>query len=191
MRATHLDHALTEFGIDVQGKRCPDLGCTIGGLTDVLLQRGAASVIAVDTGYGTLTWTRRQDDRVDVRERTNVPHAPPPEGGVDLVVVDLGWTPQRRAMPAAIDWLACNGDIVTLAKPHYELDNAGRRIDLKKGAIEDDTTDTLVTAAALTMADLGLHVVARTWSLIRGGKSSRGGRKGNLEALLHVRRDTA
>ncbi len=186
-----LDHALTEFGINVEHKRCADLGCNIGGFTDVLLQRGAASVIAVDTGYGTLAWTLRQDDRVDVRERTNALHAPPPDGGVNLVVVDLGWTPQRRAIPAALQWLSLEGDIVTLVKPHYELDEAGRQRHLKKGAIEDDTADAIVTSAALAMADFGLHVVARTWSPIRGGKSSRGGRKGNLEALLHLRRDTA
>ena len=186
-----LDHALTEFGISVEDKRCADLGCNIGGFTDVLLQRGAASVIAVDTGYGTLAWTLRQDDRVDVRERTNALHAPPPDGGVDLIVVDLGWTPQRRAMPVALDWLSPGGDIVTLVKPHYELDEAGRQMHLKKGAIEDDTADALVTSTALAMADFGLHVVARTWSPIRGGKSSRGGRKGNLEPLLHLRRDTA
>jgi len=186
-----LDHALAEFGIDVHDKRCADLGCNIGGFTDVLLQRGATSVIALDTGYGTLAWTLRQDDRVDVRERTNALHVPPPEDGVDLVVVDLGWTPQRRAIPAAMAWLTAGGDIVTLVKPHYELDEPGRRTHLRNGVLDDETADTVVTAAALAMADLGLRVVARTWSPIRGGKSSRGGRKGNLEALLHLRRDTA
>jgi 23S rRNA (cytidine1920-2'-O)/16S rRNA (cytidine1409-2'-O)-methyltransferase len=186
-----LDHALTTFNIDVAGMSCADLGCNVGGFTDVLLQRGAASVIAVDTGYGTLAWTLRQDDRVDVRERTNALHAPPPDGGVDLVVIDLGWTPQRRAIPAALNWLADGGEIVTLIKPHYELDEQSRRTHLKKGALEDDTADAVVTSSVLAMADFGLQVVGRTWSPLRGGKSARGGRKGNLEALLHLRRDTA
>lgn len=186
-----LDHALNEFGIDAAGLRCADLGCNVGGFTDVLLQRGAASVIAIDTGYGTLAWTLRQDDRVEVRERTNALHADPPEGGVDLVVVDLGWTPQRKAMPAATRWLAPGGAIVTLVKPHYELDEHARRTRLKKGVLDDDSADEVVTATAAAMSDLGLLVKGRIWSPIRGSKSSRGGRKGNLEALLHLHADTA
>lgn len=182
-----LDHALTEFNIDVQGLRCADLGCNVGGFTDVLLQRGAASVIAVDTGYGTLAWTLRNDDRVEVRERTNALHADPPQEGVDLVVVDLGWTPQRKAMPAAVPWLVSGGSIVTLVKPHYELDESQRRSMLKNGVLDDADADAVVMAATQAMPSMGLVVEGRIWSPIRGGKSSRGGRKGNLEALLHVR----
>ena len=64
---------------------CADLGCNVGGFTDCLLRNGAASVIAIDTGYGVLAWRLRNDDRVDVRERTNALHAEPPSDGVDLV----------------------------------------------------------------------------------------------------------
>ncbi|MCH2135034.1 MAG: hypothetical protein MK101_00465 [Phycisphaerales bacterium] len=186
-----LDHALNEFDLDVTDRRCADLGCNIGGFTDVLLQRGAASVIAVDTGYGTLAWTLRQDDRVDVRERTNALHTEPPDGGVDFVAVDLGWTPQHRAIPAAIQWLAPGADIVTLVKPHYELDESQRRSHLKQGALDDEMADMIVTKTAAEMAGLGLQVMGRTWSPIRGSKSSKGGRLGNREALLHLRAKTA
>jgi 23S rRNA (cytidine1920-2'-O)/16S rRNA (cytidine1409-2'-O)-methyltransferase len=186
-----LDHALETFGIDVQGKRCADLGCNVGGFTQVLLLRGAASVIAVDTGYGTLDWTLRNDARVEVRERTNALHAEPPSGGVDLVVIDLGWTPQRKAIPAALAWLAPGAAIVTLVKPHYELDETARRTHLKQGVLDDEMADAVVTETAAAMASMGLRVEGRTWSPIRGVKSSRGGRKGNLEALLYLRLQAA
>ena len=115
-----LDAALEAFGMDVTGLTCADFGCNVGGFTDCLLQRGAAKVIAVDTGYGTLAWTLRKDNRVVVMERTNALHAPPPEP-VDLVVSDVAWTPQRLIVPAAMKWLAPGGRIVSLLKPHYEL----------------------------------------------------------------------
>ena len=116
-----LAHALDEFQLNVTGLRCADFGCNVGGFTDCMLQRGAAHVIAIDTGYGTLAWKLRQDPRVETRERTNALHAVPPVGGVDLVVVDLAWTPQRLAIPVALTWLAPGGRIVSLVKPHQPL----------------------------------------------------------------------
>ena len=83
-----LRHALDEFAVDPRGLTCADLGCNVGGFTDCLLQAGAARVVAVDTGYGALAWKLRTDPRVVVMERTNALHASPPEGGVDLVVID-------------------------------------------------------------------------------------------------------
>ena len=96
-----LDHALDAFGFEVSGLRCADFGCNVGGFTDCLLQRGAERVVAIDTGYGVLAWKLRNDDRVEVRERTNALHADPPDEPLDLVVIDLAWTPQRLALPAA------------------------------------------------------------------------------------------
>ena len=123
-----LDHALREFQLDVTGFVCADFGCNVGGFTDCLLQRGAAKVFAIDTGYGALAWTLRNDARVVVMERTNALHAPPPQDVlVDLVVIDLAWTPQRLAIPAALRWLKPDARIVTLVKPHYELDDAEKR----------------------------------------------------------------
>ena len=112
-----LRHALDAFRIDVSGLECADLGCSTGGFTDCLLQCGAKSVVAVDTAYGQLAWKLRKDPHVIVRERENALHAPPPSGGVDLVVVDLGWTPQKLLIPAALKWLRPGGKIITLIKP--------------------------------------------------------------------------
>ena len=116
-----LRHALQAFSLPVTGLTCADFGCNAGGFTDVLLRAGAAKVFAVDTGYGTLAWRPRSDPRVVTMERTNALHADRPEGGVDLVVFDLAWTPQRLAVPAALRWLRPGGRIVSLVKPHYEL----------------------------------------------------------------------
>jgi len=116
-----LDAALDAFGLDARGLICADFGCNVGGFTDCLLRRGAARVYAVDTGYGELAWTLRKDPRVVVLERTNALHAVPPEP-VDLVVIDVAWTPQAMIVPAAMKWLRPGGRIVSLLKPHYELE---------------------------------------------------------------------
>ena len=117
--------AIDHFGLDVTGYVCADLGCSVGGFTDVLLQRGAAKVHAVDTAYGQLAWKLRNDPRVVVMERQNALHAEA-QPQCDLVVVDLGWTKQDRAVPAAARWLKPDGGaILTLIKPHYEAAATG------------------------------------------------------------------
>jgi len=107
-----LRHALDAFTThtDPTGLWCADLGCSTGGFTDCLLQAGAERVFAVDTAYGELAWKLRQDDRVTVLERSNALHVDVPaevndRGGVDLIVIDLGWTPQSKAIPAALRWI--------------------------------------------------------------------------------------
>ena len=87
-----LEGALEAFEVDVVGCVAADLGASVGGFTDCLLQRGAARVYAVDTGYGVLGWKLRQDRRVVVLERKNALHVTLPEP-LDLVVVDVGWDP--------------------------------------------------------------------------------------------------
>ena len=111
--------------VGIAGKTCCDLGCSVGGFVDVWLQRGAAKVYAVDTAYGTLAWKLRQDERVVVMERQNALHVALPEK-VDLVSLDLGWTKQDKAIPAALSVLQDHADarIVTLIKPHYEKPHA-------------------------------------------------------------------
>jgi 23S rRNA (cytidine1920-2'-O)/16S rRNA (cytidine1409-2'-O)-methyltransferase len=114
-----LQAALEAFKIDVGGLVCADLGSNIGGFVDCLLQNGAAKVYSVDTSYGTLAWKLRQDPRVVVMERTNALYVSLPEQ-VDLVTVDVGWTPQRLILPNAVKMLKPGGRIVTLIKPQYE-----------------------------------------------------------------------
>jgi 23S rRNA (cytidine1920-2'-O)/16S rRNA (cytidine1409-2'-O)-methyltransferase len=181
-------HALEAFALDVTGLRCADFGCNVGGFTDCLLQRGAAHVTAIDTGYGSLAWKLRQDPRVEVRERTNALHAEPPAGGVDLVVVDLAWTPQRLAVPAALRWLAPGGRIVTLVKPHYEL-LEGEKAWLDRGFLPHDRVPGVVARVEAAMPSLGARVAGSAQSPLVGGKTSRkAGVPGNVEWLVMLER---
>ncbi|MEA2707659.1 MAG: rRNA (cytidine1920-2-O)/16S rRNA (cytidine1409-2-O)-methyltransferase, partial [Phycisphaerales bacterium] len=110
-----LDRALAHFQLDVTGRTCADLGSNTGGFVDVLLQRGAAKVYAIDTGYGALDWKLRKDPRVVVMERTNAMHVTLPEK-VDVVTIDVAWTKQKHILPPARALLAEGGFCVTLIK---------------------------------------------------------------------------
>ena len=178
-----LEHALEEFRLDVTGLRCADFGCNVGGFTDCLLQRGAKHVTAIDTGYGALAWKLRQDPRVETRERTNALHAEAPAGGVDLVVLDLAWTPQRLAIPAALKWLAPGGRIITLIKPHYEL-REEEKAWLDRGFLPHERVPGVVTRVEAEMPALGAKVMGSTQSPLVGGKTSKkAGVPGNIEWL--------
>lgn len=178
-----LDHALTTFDVDVTGLSCADFGCNVGGFTDCLLQRSAAKVYAIDTGYGVLDYRLRSDDRVVVMERTNALHADPPRQ-VDLVVIDLAWTPQRYAIPAALRWLKPGGRIVTLIKPHYELTEAERKEHLRDGRLDPAMAEHVMQRVVDEIPDHGdsetrlVRVTHQTISPITGGKSSRKARRG-------------
>jgi 23S rRNA (cytidine1920-2'-O)/16S rRNA (cytidine1409-2'-O)-methyltransferase len=160
-----LDAALEAFGVDVAALTCADFGCNVGGFTDCLLQRGAARVIAVDTGYGALAWKLRKDDRVVVMERTNALHADPPEP-VDLLVSDVAWTPQRLIVPAAMKWLTPGGRIVSLLKPHYEL------AKLQRGKPRGPLTDAQIADVCCTvceqLTEVGCDVRAMMRSVLKG-----------------------
>src|SRR5690606_10479643 len=166
-----------------------DFGCNVGGFTDCLLQAGAAKVYAIDTGYGELAWTLRNDPRVIVMERTNALRAEPPapEDRVDLVVIDMGWTPQAKAIPAALRWLkpgpGATGRIITLIKPHYELGPDEKGL-LDRGVLPDDVAERIARRTAEAMPDLGARLLGLTQSPIRGGKGK--GRAGNLEWLALI-----
>lgn len=183
--AIKLAHALDTFGIDPRDKACADLGCNVGGFTDCLLRRGAASVCAVDTGYGTLDWRLRNDPRVTVMERTNALHLKEKLGDAcfDLVVIDLGWTPQRLAVPAALAVLRVGGAILSLLKPHYEVLPEEMDSLLRHGVLTDADAQRVVERVVAGMPELGFEVAGVTQSPIRGGKSSRRG-EGNVEYLM-------
>ncbi len=179
-----LEHALDTFCIDPAGRVCADFGCNVGGFTDCLLSRGAAHVFAIDTGYGELAWKLRNDDRVAVHERTNVLHIDPPaEQRPSLVVIDLGWTPQRRCLPAASAWLDRDlpGSVVTLIKPHYEASHFGIE---HRGILDDKIAESVMRRVIEEIGEIGFRVLGETCSPIRGGKGK--GKAGNIEFLAHV-----
>ena len=181
-----LDHALNAFKLDVSGFRCADFGCSTGGFTDCLLQRDAAHVFAVDTGYGVLDWKLRQDERVEVMERSNVMHASCPGDPVDLIVIDVGWTPQSKVLPVAAEWLADGGQVISLIKPHYEV--SARTPGQARARLEDPQAIEAFQDTLERMPEWGWEVVAHTPSPIRGAKSGKGRKgAGNLEFLALIR----
>lgn len=188
-----LRHALDVFSLDVRGLECADFGCNVGGFTDCLLKAGAARVFAVDTGYGALAWTLRNDARVVVRERTNALHAEVPAGGVDLVVIDMAWTPQRLCVPAAVRWLKPGGEdgkgrIVTLVKPHYEL-TAEEKPLLRRGVLDEREAERVVERTVASFPSMGVRVLGVTKSPIVGGAGKGSGGKGNAEWLVALEGD--
>ncbi|MEM7227774.1 MAG: SAM-dependent methyltransferase [Planctomycetota bacterium] len=187
-----LAHALETFDLDVSGTTCADFGCNVGGFTDCLLQARAAMVYAIDTGYGTLAYTLRRDERVIVMERTNALHADPPEL-VDVVSVDLAWTPQRHALPAALRWLKPAGMVLTLVKPHYELSEDEKLTKLIDGRLDPNEAKAVLERVLEAMPDWGMRPEQWTRSPLTGGKSSRKAAKagvvgsGNIEFMVLAR----
>jgi 23S rRNA (cytidine1920-2'-O)/16S rRNA (cytidine1409-2'-O)-methyltransferase len=168
--------ALDAFQIDPTGWCCADLGSHVGGFVDCLLQRGARQVYAIDTCYGTLAWKLRRDARVVVLERTNALHVSLPEA-MDLVTIDVGWTRQRRILPAAWRLLRPGGVIITLIKPHYEAPPDW----LSGGVLPDDKLEQVVARVLDDLKRLGIHIERTVESPLRGSG-------GNREVLGLIRR---
>lgn len=165
---TKLEAALTGFGVDPCGARCLDVGASTGGFTDCLLQHGAASVVAVDVGYGQLAWALRNDPRVTVRERTNIREADPLAlgGPFDIVTIDVSFVGLLKVLPVAVAGLAPEGNLLALIKPQFE---AGKGRVGKRGVVRDAEVHRDVLAEVLTGAEaLGLTVRGLTWSPVKG-----------------------
>lgn len=192
-------HAMHAFEIDARARTCADFGCSTGGFTDCFLHLGAGRVHSVDTAYGQLAWKLRNDPRVTVHERTNALHADvPPDGPAELIAIDMGWTRQRHAIPAALRWLAPGGSIVTLIKPHYELEASERDLLASGGVLEERDALRVVDRTLEEIETLGARTLAVCKSPVLGGavggKRKRGAKasepaagKGNAEWLAWVR----
>ena len=184
-----LRHALDAFGVDVSGLVCADFGCNVGGFSDCLLKAGATKVFAVDTGYGALAWTLRKDPRVVVMERTNALYAEPPGDGVDLVAVDMAWTPQKLCVPAALRWLGpeAGGRILTLIKPHYEATHGPEKGLVRGGVLEEADAHAVLERVVAELPGLGVSVQGLTRSPVVGGAGKKNAR-GNVEFLALLTR---
>lgn len=110
------------------------MGASTGGFTDCLLQRGAASVVAVDVGYGQLASRLRDDPRVEVRERINARSMPPLEPPADLATIDVSFISLTAVLPAVVESLRVGGRVVALVKPQFE---AGRDEVARGGVVRD------------------------------------------------------
>ncbi len=172
--------ALDAFAVDPAGKRCLDVGASTGGFTDCLLQRGAASVAAVDVGYGQLAHRLRTDPRVLVKERTNARTLEPADlgGQVDLVVVDASFIGLGKLLDAIRRCLRPGGELVALLKPQFEVgrEEASRG----RGVVRDEN----VRRAAIegVVAD----VLSAGFDVKGTCDSSLAGPKGNVEAFVYA-----
>ena len=172
--------ALDAFGISATDARCLDAGASTGGFTEVLLDRGAREVVAVDVGYGQLAWPLRSDDRVTVLERTNVRELMPETigGPVDLVVADLSFISLSTVLPALVSCALDDADIVPMVKPQFEVGKD--RVGAGGVVSEPQLRAGAVLAVARRAADLNWHTVGVTASPLPGPS-------GNVEYFLHLR----
>jgi 23S rRNA (cytidine1920-2'-O)/16S rRNA (cytidine1409-2'-O)-methyltransferase len=177
-----LDAALGGFAIDVGGRRALDAGASTGGFTDCLLQRGAATVVAVDVGYGQLDPRLRSDERVRVVERTNIRFATAAElgGPFEVVVADLSFISLAGVVPLLAGELAGRGaDLVLLVKPQFE---AGRQaVRRSRGVVRDPE----IRAQALVGVCSALGAAGA--SIMGVMASPVLGPAGNAEFLVHAR----
>jgi len=174
-----LDGALDDFDLDVKGTVVLDVGSSTGGFTDVVLQRGASKVYAIDVGKGQLDWKLRTDPRVVSREGVNAREGFELPEAVDLLLADLSFISLRVALPPSFRHLRDRGDVVALVKPQFE---AGRELVGRGGIVRDAKARAAsVVAVAESFTALGMGTVAIAASHLAG-------REGNREIFLHCRK---
>jgi 23S rRNA (cytidine1920-2'-O)/16S rRNA (cytidine1409-2'-O)-methyltransferase len=179
-----LANALDACELNVTGRRALDVGSSTGGFTDCLLQRGAASVVAVDVGYGLLDYTLRNDPRVSVLERTNaraltpelLPDAPagsPP----DLATIDVSFISLTIVLSAVLTCMADAYDVLAMVKPQFEVGRAR----VGKGGVVRDAGDRRDALLRVGRAALGLDA-----GVLGYHSSGLPGPKGNRETFVHL-----
>jgi 23S rRNA (cytidine1920-2'-O)/16S rRNA (cytidine1409-2'-O)-methyltransferase len=179
-----LDAALEHFSIDVSGRRCLDAGASTGGFTDCLLQRGASEVVAVDVGRGQLDWTLRNDERVQVMERTNLRHLTLAALGepCEIAVADLSFISLVVVAPALVRLTTEDAVMVLLVKPQFE---AGRGRVGRGGIVRDPSVHRAVLGEVIEgLARAGVVVAGVMESPLRGAD-------GNVEFLARAARSGA
>lgn len=176
-----LEHAISHFSIDPQGRICLDIGASSGGFTDCLLKSGATRVIAVDSGYGQLVPEIRDDMRVTVFENYNARYMSPDDFDCipSLAVMDVSFISATYIIPSVYSVIGDDGDFVLLIKPQFEVGRSG----LKKGGIVKD--ESVARSAVDRVIDfatnVGFNFVGVTRSPIKGGD-------GNTEYLAHFKK---
>jgi 23S rRNA (cytidine1920-2'-O)/16S rRNA (cytidine1409-2'-O)-methyltransferase len=176
-----LEAALAHWPIDLTGRDCADIGTSTGGFTDCMLQHGAASVVAVDTGYGQIVESLRRDPRVRLLERTNARYLKPGDlsPGIGFVSMDVSFISATLILPAVLAAVGAQTlEMVVLVKPQFE---AGREHVGKGGIVHDPAAHQFaINRVRSAMQDLGASATEVTDSPILGTK-------GNREFLLYGR----
>lgn len=169
-----LDHALSAFDIDVTGAMCADIGASTGGFTDVLLQRNASKVYAIDVGYGQIALELRNDPRVVVMDRTNARYLESLPDQVDFTSIDASFISLSKLFPAVLNISKPNSSVVALIKPQFE---AGKGEVGKNGVVRDNAIHRrILTGIIASAADHALVLAGLTASPLKGPA-------GNIEFL--------
>jgi 23S rRNA (cytidine1920-2'-O)/16S rRNA (cytidine1409-2'-O)-methyltransferase len=183
-----LEAALIKWQIDLAGRHCVDIGTSTGGFTDCMLQHGAASVVAVDTGYGQIAEGLRRDPRVTLLERTNARYLKPGDlpRGIGFVSMDVSFISATLVLPAVVaavrDSLVTPLEAVVLIKPQFE---AGREHVGRGGIVHDPLAHQIAIDRVRTAVHaLGASASELADSPLLGGS---GGGSGNREFLLYAR----
>lgn len=179
-----LEKAMQEFGVQIQGKRCADIGASTGGFTDCMLQNGAVQVFAIDVGYGQLAWKLRTDERVVNMERTNIRNVTLEDIGdpLDFASIDVAFISLTKVLPVAYSLLKGDGELVALIKPQFE---AGRELVGKKGVVRDPAVHAAVIREVTAFAcETGFVPMALTFSPVKGPE-------GNIEYLIRLSKDSS
>lgn len=177
-----LEKAMKIWPITLEEKVCMDIGASTGGFTDCMLQNGAKKVFSVDVGYGQFAWKLRTDERVVCMERTNIRYVTPEDIGekLDFASIDVSFISLKKIMPATINLLEENGEVVALIKPQFE---AGREKVGKKGVVRDISVHKEVVCGIVDyLLEQGLVVLGVGYSPIKGPE-------GNREYLVYFSKD--
>ncbi len=174
-----LDKAIREWGIDLNGKVCSDIGASTGGFTDCMLQNGAIKVYSVDVGYGQLAWKLRTDERVVNLERTNFRNVTEEQipQKLDFASIDVSFISLKLILPVLKNLLNTESQVICLIKPQFE---AGKENVGKNGVVRDKKVHISVIETLLEfMNSIGFNVLKLTYSPIKGPK-------GNIEYLTLI-----
>jgi len=178
--AGKLGPALAHFAIDVAGRDALDVGASTGGFTQVLLEAGAARVIALDVGHGQLDWSLRNDPRLTVLEGVNVRYLDPATLPFrpSVATIDVSFISLRQVLGPTCACLTPGADVLALAKPQFEL---GRGRVGKGGVVRDPAHWDEVVAGLIAFAR------EHDWGPVGIARSALAGAEGNVEFFLHLR----
>ena len=172
-----LQAAIEKWHLQIANLQILDIGSSTGGFVDCLLQNGASKVYALDTAYGELAWTLRNDPRVVVMERTNILYVKTCPELVDMITIDAGWTKLELILPIVKEFLKPQGIIIALLKPHYQTS----KDNLVKGVLKPELTEQVKNETITKIKDLGFEIKDQMESPILGGA-------GNKEYLVFISR---
>lgn len=178
-----LEKAIDEFGVQLQGKICMDIGASTGGFTDCMLQNGAVKVYAIDVGYGQFAWKLRTDERVVCLEKTNVRYLTEEQVPVlaNFASIDVSFISLTMVIPPTISRMTEDAQLVCLIKPQFE---AGREKVGKKGVVKDMSVHKEVIVKIIDFAfEQKLSILNIDFSPIKGPE-------GNIEYLILLDKKT-